>query len=55
MTSWHSKLFTIFLALAMCCLIAAPASARSKHKRKHGKHVAAPPHAPKHRKPAKHA
>jgi len=55
MTSWHSKLFAIFLALAMCSLIAAPANARSKHKRKHGKHVTATHHAPKHRKPPKHA
>jgi hypothetical protein len=37
MNSWHSKLFVLFLALAMLSILAAPASAKSKHHRTHGR------------------
>ena len=47
-----SKLFAIFLALAMFSLIAAPANAKSKHHRRHGKRTH---HAVNHHKTTKHA
>jgi hypothetical protein len=50
MTSWHSKLFAMFLALAMFSIIASPANAKSRHHRRHGRHGATH-HAAKHRSP----
>jgi hypothetical protein len=47
-----SKLFAIFLALAMFSLIASPANAKSKHHRRHGKRTH---HAANHHKTTKHA
>jgi hypothetical protein len=51
MSPRYSKFFAMFLALPMFFLIAAPANARSKHGRKHGKHVPAKHQVTKHKAP----
>jgi hypothetical protein len=38
MNSWRSKLFAILLGLAMFAIVAAPASAKSRHHHRHGRH-----------------
>ena len=53
MKNFRSKFSVVLLALAMVSLFAMPASAKSKHHRKHVKHAAAH-HAKQHKAP-KHA
>ena len=51
----RSKFFALLLGVMMFSAVSTPARvAKSKHRQKHAKHVAAAHHRPKH-KPAKHA
>jgi hypothetical protein len=52
---WVSKFLVVFLALVTFSAISTPAKSKSKHNRKHAKHVAAVHHSPKHHKAPKHA
>jgi hypothetical protein len=36
MTTWQSKLFAIFLGLAMLSILASPASAKHRHRHRRG-------------------